>query len=149
MMRVSFNRIATALAVLALTAAPVLAKKSAPRPSGTVKIERTAVGLGVGGSFGGGTLTYKGKNYAFDIEGIEIGSIGFSRTSANGSVYNLNKLSDFSGTYTAVGASATVGGGGSVDRMRNQNGVVINLGGTSRGLQMQAGVDGLKVKLKE
>ena len=41
------------------------------------------------------------------------------------------------------------GGGGSVSTMQNQNGVKIRMGGTSTGLRFKAGVDGLKVQLKE
>lgn len=142
-------RAVLAAGVLTLVASPALAKKATPRPSGTVTIERTNVGIGIGGSFGGGKLTWKGRTYPFDIEGIEVGSVGFSRSTANGTVYNLKSLEDFNGTYTAVGASATVGGGGGVSKMRNQNGVVINLGSTSKGLRMKAGLDGLTVKLKD
>ena len=100
-------------------------------------------------SFAGGTLGYKGKSYPFSIDGLDVGSVGMSTSTTNGKVYNLKNLQDFNGTYTAIGASATVGGGGSVSTMRNQNGVKMTLGGTSTGLRVKAGVDGLKVQLKE
>lgn len=151
MTRTVFARaIALALGLGLLGAGPALAKGSkGPAPSGSVKIEKTSVGLGVGGSWGGGTLTYKGKRYPFSVEGLDVGGIGFSKTSMNGTVYNLKNLADFNGTYTSVGASATVGGGGSVSTMQNQNGVKIRMGGTSEGLRFKAGVDGLKLQLKE
>ena len=138
---------ALAVAIGLFVAAPAQAK--GPAPSGTVRIDQTNVGLGVGVSFGGGTLVYKGKSYPFSIDGLDVGSVGMSKSTTNGKVYNLKNLQDFNGTYTAIGASATVGGGGSVSTMRNQNGVKMTLGGTSTGLRVKAGVDGLKVQLKE
>ena len=103
---------ALAVAIGLFVAAPAQAK--GPAPSGTVRIDKTNVGLGVGVSFGGGTLVYKGKSYPFSIDGLDVGSVGMSKSTTNGKVYNLKNLQDFNGTYTAIGASATVGGGGSV-----------------------------------
>jgi len=148
--RVFVRASAVAVAVGLLASAPAFAKGSkGPAPSGSVRIEKTSVGLGIGGSWGGGTLTYKGKRYPFSVDGLDVGGIGFSKTSLNGSVYNLKNLADFNGTYTSVGASATVGGGGSVSTMQNQNGVKIRMGGTSEGLRLKAGMDGLKLQLKD
>jgi hypothetical protein len=49
-------------------------------------------------------------------------------------VYNLAKIEDFDGNYTAVSAGATVAGGGSATAMQNQNGVVIKMHSTNQGL---------------
>lgn len=148
--RVFVCAVSLALAIGLLATAPAFAKpKKGPAPSGSVRIEKTSVGLGIGGTWGGGTLTYKGKKYPFEVDGLDVGGIGFSKTSLNGSVYNLKNLADFNGTYASVGASATVGGGGSVSTMQNQNGVKIRMGGTSEGLRFKAGMDGLKLQLKD
>ena len=43
---------------------------------------------------------------------------------------------------------ATVGGGAGANMMQNQNGVVINLVGTSQGLKFKLSMDGVKMTLK-
>ena len=77
-----------------------------------------------------------------------MGSVGASRASARGSVYNLKKLEDFNGTYAAVKAGATVGGGASASALKNQNGVRINLTSTSRGVKFTVAAEGVTLKLK-
>ena len=64
------------------------------------------------------------------------------------SVYNLKKLEDFNGNYTGVTAGATVAGGAGASTIQNQNGVVINLVGTSQGLKFKLSMDGVKMTLK-
>jgi hypothetical protein len=118
------------------------------KPTATLRMSAKSVSAGVGWSWGSGTLNYKGKAHHFKIDGLEVGAAGASSISATGNVYHLNHLEDFNGTYAAVGAGATAGGGGSVASLRNQNGVVINLKATSRGVELKAGVDGLKLKLE-
>jgi hypothetical protein len=75
--------------------------------------------------------------------------VGIAQASASGSVYNLKKLEDFNGTYTGVTAGATVAGGAGAAAMEYQNGVMINLVGTSQGLQSKLSMDGVKMTLKE
>src|SRR5262249_5654633 len=72
-----------------------------------------------------------------------------SRATASGSVYNLKSLDDFNGTYTAVGAGATVGGGGSVATMRNQNGVRITLRSTRQGVKFTLGASGVSLNIQQ
>src|SRR5262249_20007497 len=109
-------------AALSLPLSSALAKAS--RPDATLQLNQGSVAAGIGFSWGGGTLTYQGKRYPVSVDGLTVGSVGISRATAAGSVYNLKKLEDFNGTYTAVGAGATVAGGGSVATMPNQNGGV-------------------------
>ena len=42
------------------------------KPSGTVSINETQFALIVGGSTGGGVLTYQGKKYPFKISGMSL-----------------------------------------------------------------------------
>jgi hypothetical protein len=107
------------------------------------------VGVGIGFSWGSGTLSYQGKEYPFSISGLSAGDIGAASASASGDVYGLTKLEDFNGTYTSVSAGASVAGGGAAATMRNQNGVSIHLVATSRGLKLRAALDGVKITLKE
>jgi len=107
------------------------------------------VAAGVGLHWGGGTLTYKGKDYPVDVTGLSVGDVGVSKIEASGKVYNLKGLADFDGNYTAVGAGATVAGGGAVTTMRNQNGVTVDLVATTQGVKFALGGGGVDMKVKK
>ena len=134
-------------AAVSLPFSTALAK--AARPDATLQLNQGSVAAGIGFSWGGGTLTYRGKRYPVSVDGLTVGSVGISRATAAGSVYNLKKLEDFNGTYTAVGAGATVAGGGSIATMRNQNGVRVTLRSTSRGLKFTLGASGVTMNIKQ
>ena len=134
-------------AAVSLPFSTALAKTS--RPDATLQLNQGSVAAGIGFSWGGGTLTYRGKRYPVSVDGLTVGSVGISRATAAGSVYNLKKLEDFNGTYTAVGAGATVAGGGSIATMRNQNGVRVTLRSTSRGLKFTLGASGVTMNIKQ
>jgi hypothetical protein len=117
-------------------------------PSGKVSVESKSVALGVGVSWGDGKLTYKGKEHVFSAEGLSVVDLGVSKVTAAGEIFNLKKLSDFSGNYVAGQAGAAVGGGAGAILMKNQHGVVMKLTGTGAGVKLAAGAEGLDVKLK-
>jgi hypothetical protein len=121
---------------------------AASKPDATLKLTGKSVAVGVGFSWGNGTLNYHGKHYSFSVDGLAVGDVGASSITATGNVYHLKRIEDFSGNYTAASAGAAVGGGGGASSMRNANGVVINLKATQRGVEFKAGVDGVKLKLK-
>ncbi len=118
-------------------------------PDATIKLSTGSAAAGVGVHWGGGTLTYNGKDYPIDVKGLSVGEVGVAKVEATGNVFNLKKLEDFNGNYTAVGAGAAVGGGGGGTTMRNQNGVVVNLVSTTQGAKIAVGGGGVEMKLKE
>jgi len=118
------------------------------KPSGTVTIESKSVALGVGVSWGDGTLHYQGKTYRFSIKGLSVVDVGVSKVSARGKVYHLNKLGDFAGTFAAAQAGVAVGGGMSAVVLRNQNGIVLELTSTQTGVKFTLAGEGIEVKLK-
>jgi hypothetical protein len=134
-------------ATLSLPLSTALAKAKAP--DATLQLSSGSVAAGIGFSWGGGTLTYRGKRYPVSVDGLSVGSVGISRATASGTVTNLKKLEDFNGTYTAVGAGATVAGGGSISTMQNQNGVRVTLRSTSRGIKFTLGAAGVDMHIKE
>ena len=135
-------------AVLVFGGAPAHAKgKAKAHPDATVSFEGGSVAAGIGYSWGSGTLHYKGKSYPLKVDGLSVGDVGVSKVNASGSVWHLKKLEDFPGTYTAASAGASVGGGGGVAAMQNQNGVVIKAHATSKGLKLKLGADGVKIDL--
>ena len=128
-----------------LVAAAVAAQDA---PSGQVSVESKSIAVGVGVSWGDGKLTYQGKDHTFSISGLSVVDVGISKVSATGDVFNLKKLSDFSGNYVAAEAGAAVGGGGGAISLRNQHGVVMKLLGTGTGIQFTLAGKGVEVKLK-
>jgi len=121
---------------------------SADEPSATVTIESTSVAIGIGVQWGHGTLKFQGKEYKFSVNGLSVIDLGVSSISATGKVYNLKKLSDFAGTYTAAEAGIAVGAGVGAASMRNQNGVDMNLTSTKTGIKFKLAPEGLKIELK-
>jgi hypothetical protein len=132
-------------ACVGLMATNAVAKE---KPSATLRLTGKSVSAGIGWSWGHGTLNYKGKAYRFKVDGLEVGAVGASSISATGNVYHLKNVADFSGTYAAVAAGAAAGGGAQASALRNQNGVVIHLKATARGVELKAGVDGLKLTIE-
>ena len=134
-----------ALGCLGVLAVAVAAE---PAPSGTVKITSKAVALGIGVTWGDGTLTYQGKTYTFSVDGLSVADLGIASVSSSGEVFNLNKVSDFSGNYAAGEAGIAIAGGPSDTVMKNQNGVVIRLHGTQQGGRLTLAAQGVKPQLK-
>ena len=134
-------------ATLVLPFSTALAKAKAP--DATLQLREGSVAAGIGFSWGGGTLTFRGKRYPVKVDGLSVGSVGISRATASGSVYNLKSLNDFNGTYTAVGAGAAVAGGGSIATMQNQNGVRINLRATTQGVKFTLGAAGVSLQIQQ
>jgi hypothetical protein len=127
------------------TSAPVAADAQA---DGTVSFTGGSVAAGVGYIWGHGQLSYEDTSHNFTISGLSIVDVGAANISATGHVYNLKKLTDFTGNYVEVSAGATVAGGGSVAYLRNEHGVVIKLEATTVGLRFNLSADGVNVKLK-
>ena len=59
------------------------------------------------------------------------------------------RAEDIAGLYTGVSAGGTLGGGANVAPMKNQNGVVIHLTSTTRGLSLMLAVEGLEISLAQ
>ncbi len=142
----TFRTIAFAAAA-ALSVSAASAADMPMTPSGKITISETQIGFLVGGSLGGGTLTFKGHSHKFKIGGLSVGNIGVSKTRATGTVYNLTNLADFDGTYAKAEASATLGAGKGALQLQNDKGVVIKLETSSGGVQLSAGGGGVKITL--
>jgi hypothetical protein len=77
-----------------------------------------------------------------------VGDLGVTKIEAPGEVYHLDELDDFDGNYTAVGAGLTIGGGGGLVAMRNQNGVQVELTATTQGVKLALGDAGVSMKIE-
>jgi hypothetical protein len=133
--------------VLSLSGGSVGAQ--AKKPDATIELSKGQVAAGVGYSWGSGTLTYKGKKYPVKVEGLSVGEVGVAKATARGEVFDLKKVDDFSGNYTAAEAGATVGGGADVAVMKNQNGVVIHLKSTTQGASLKLAASGIKLTVQK
>jgi len=150
-----FSTIITVLFLGIFTMSPVLAgapgtdKDPEPRVfSGTIEISSTQIAFIGSAQTGGGTLEFEGMEHDFKISGLGVGGIGIQTTNAVGVVYNLEKLSDFEGTYSQARVGATVGKGKSTIGLNNSNGVHIELKSSNKGVALATGVDGIKITLK-
>jgi hypothetical protein len=140
------------LAVLAmgfsvLLAQPVSASDQAP--DGVIELSGGSVAAGIGFSWGNGTLIFQGKRHPLSVSGLSLASVGVADYTAAGQVTGLRTAQDINGVYTSVAAGATLGGGGNIAAMKNQNGVVIQMTSTTAGLSLTLAAEGVKISLAD
>jgi chemotaxis protein MotB len=119
-----------------------------PDPVGRISFSGGTIAAGIGFSWGSGTLLFRGKTYNFRADGFSLGDVGAARVDAAGGVYNLRRIEDFDGTYTAVDVGLTLAGGGSLVTMRNPHGVVIQARSTTAGLRINLGAAGVTITMQ-
>ena len=56
-----------------------LALAQAKKPDATLALSEGTVAVGIGFSWGKGTLTYQGKTYPVKVQGLSVGEVGVSR----------------------------------------------------------------------
>ena len=119
-------------------------------PSAYVWLSGGSVAIGIGYTWGHGTLYYSKdqKQYKFKLSGVSVADVGGAGISAEGEVYNLANPADLSGSYSAYTAGITVGEGGSIAYLKNENGVVIALHSQTGGLRFNLAASGVKVTLQ-
>ena len=132
----------------AAPAAPAAASGSIP--SGYVWLSGSTVALGIGYTWGHGTLydSKDQKQYKFKLSGVSVADVGGAGISAEGEVYNLTDPADLSGNYSAYTAGMTIGEGGSIAYLKNEKGVVIALHSQTGGLRFNLSASGVKVTLQ-
>jgi hypothetical protein len=117
--------------------------------SGTVTLTVYKGGWIIGGSAGGGTLNFRGRNYSLSVGGIDYGLVfGGSKTTFRGRVSNINRASDVAGVYGAAGAGLAIGGGARGIVLTNQKGAVLELSGRQVGLMANADLSGLAITMR-
>ena len=135
--------VAALVLAFALTAAPVLADE----PSGTISVELTSASAGIGAAWGQGVLTFGDRTYAFKVKGFKMLSVGLKKASVNGEVYHLTNAADLAGTYkeASKGGLTLVKKKGAVV-VENDKGVVINVLGSVKGMDVGLAKGGLTIK---
>ncbi len=140
-----------AVAVMLAGPLPALAARDpvAPRAvAGTVTLRAKAAALGVGYTWGDGTLRYQGRSYPFEVKGVNVAAVGYSTVLGRGRVYNLSKVQDFTGTYVSSTGEATLDRGLGGQVLVNNAGVQIRLDNVTRGARLSGSADGIQLTLK-
>jgi hypothetical protein len=115
------SRAIAVLILMSLAGGPAVGQDK--KADATLTLSQGNVAVGVGSSQRQGMLSYQGKTYPVEVQGLSSGEPGVDRAGSVICVYNVNKLDDFSGNFTAAGASGTIRGAAGVTAMRNRNGV--------------------------
>ena len=120
-------------------------------PDAILRLKGGSFAAGIGFSWGSGTLTYKGKDYPVKVNGLSVGKVGITSSSAYGEIFNLKHLQDFNGHYN-VGAAGTrgvtLGGGKSGTLMTNQADVIIRVSSTQKGVNVNATGGGVDMQIQ-
>ena len=118
-------------------------------PSATVRIQEWSAAYYASAAGGKGTLYYNGGRHHFTISGLGAGGMGGQKISATGKVYNLNNLSQFSGTYRGISRGLTLIEGKMHAKLTNQNGVTMYLSAETEGLASSMGAQAFEVNLTD
>jgi hypothetical protein len=143
------NSAFTGITILLIAGCASMTQAPSTPPSATVRIQEWSAAYYASAATGKGTLYYNGRRHHFTISGGGLGGAGGQKISATGKVYNLNRLSDFSGTYQGISSGLTLIEGRMHAKMTNGNGVVMYLAGETEGLASSLGAQAFEVRLTD
>jgi hypothetical protein len=134
--------------LLLVTGCASMTQAPSTPPSATVRIREWSAAYYGSAAAGKGTLYYHGRHH-FTISGLGAGGMGAQKISATGKVYNLNRLSNFSGTYHGISRGLTLIEGKMHAKLTNQNGVTMYLAAETEGLASSMGAQAFEVQLTD
>src|SRR5436309_15801406 len=143
------NSVFASITFLLIFGCASMTKAPSKPPSATVRIQEWSAAYYAQAESGKGILFYNGGRHHFTISGGGIGGSGAQKISATGKVYDLNRLSDFSGTYHGISRGLTLIEGKMHAKLTNQNGVVMYLAGQTEGLASSLGAPAFEVNLTD
>jgi hypothetical protein len=139
----------------AVAAAGQSEKPEPKQPNGTIQVATKSVAVGVGVTWGEGTLTFEGKDHSFAVKGLSLSDLGIGEATVKGNVYDLSKLGDFAGKYTPPEPRFQLGGAGpSWSRsyrgmvLANDKGVVVQIWVVREGPHLRLIDNAVEVSLK-
>lgn len=148
-MKTNFIKAAsTSIALILIAGCASMTQAPSTPPSATVSIREWSAAYYAQAETGKGRLYYHGVHH-FTISGGGVGGSGAQKVSATGKVYNLNRLSDFPGTYHGISRGLTLIEGKMHAKLTNQNGVVMYLAGETEGLASSLGAQAFEVNLTD
>ncbi len=143
------NSAVTGITILLIAGCASMTQAPSTPPSATVRIREWSAAYYGSAAAGKGTLNYNGGRHHFTISGVGVGGAGGQKISATGKVYNLNNLSNFSGTYHGISRGLTLIEGKMHAKLTNGNGVVMYLAGETEGLASSMGAQAFEVNLTD
>ena len=141
------NSALTGLSLLLIAGCASMTQAPSTAPSATVRIREWSAAYYAQAETGKGTLYFNGQSHHFTISGGGVGGSGAQKVSATGKVFNLHRLSDFSGTYHGISRGLTLINGQMHAKLTNQNGVTMYLAGQTEGLASSLGAQAFEVNL--
>ena len=141
------NSAFASITILLIAGCASMTQAPSTPPSATVRIREWSAAYYAQAETGKGSLFYHGQRHHFTISGGGIGGSGAQKVSATGKVFNLNRLSDFSGTYHGVSRGLTLIEGKMHAKLTNGNGVTMYLAGETEGLASSLGAQAFEVTL--
>ena len=146
------KKIGIVLLVLGLMTGFMFAAENESKPDATLRLSGGSFALGIGFRWGSGTLAYKGKNYPVKVNGLSVGKVGMTNSSAYGEVFNLKHLQDFNGHYDVGGQGTrgvTIAKGKAGTLMSNHAGVIVRIAATQTGLDVNATGGGVDMQIQK
>jgi hypothetical protein len=125
------------------------AQEQKAKPDATVDFTGASAAVGVGYSWGSGTLHYKDNNYPFSASGLTLADIGGGQNVVTAEVYKLNKVDDFAGTYSVAQTGAALVGGGGIGYLENPKGVIMKVTSSTKAARLNLGVGGVEITMKQ
>ena len=138
----------TLLAGCSSTTAPQAPANAGPQPSGTFHVRDDEVMRLAAGAAGEGTLIFQGWQHSFKFENAKVTIVGGGEGQLNGTVYNLENVEDFEGTYLPTKTDLVAGKGLGV-WAKNAKGVELFLDYTGLDLQIDLEATGATVTLNK
>jgi hypothetical protein len=121
--------------------------QASPKIDATVRMKGGAIAVGVGYGWARGVIAYDGAEQEFCIRGLSVGDVGAVRLQADGLVFNLHSLEDFSGKYFAISTGVALAGGSSAALLKNEHGVTMQLDTKMQGIRFSLAASGVRVTL--
>jgi hypothetical protein len=143
------NSVFASITLFLIAGCASMTQAPSTQPSATVSIREWSAAYYAQAETGKGTLFYNGGRHHFTISGGGVGGSGAQKVSATGKVFNLNRLSDFSGTYHGISRGLTLIEGKMHAKLTNQNGVTMYLSGQTEGLASSLGAQAFEVNLTD
>jgi len=117
-------------------------------PDGTVDMQEVQAAYIGSGTAGKGVLSFRGRDYPFQVGGLGVGGIGLSTIDATGEVYNLRDVAQFPGTYGQARYGFAIGSASAGDLwMQNESGVILHLKAKRTGLILSLGGDAVVISM--
>lgn len=118
-------------------------------PTGKISLQGKSYALIVKGTWGEGTLEFKGKKFKIKAKSLGAGyALGEKTFDIQGTVYNLSKLEDIEGNYYGSKAGITLVKGISVSNITNSKKVTLGLTTKSKGAAVDASLGLKKLSIK-